>query len=596
MFPFTAPVRWESHPGSSEKNGTFCSLSAETVVLGTEVFMNRKQTADAGHTTCRLQMSRKQVTKRQVLCSTSPSPDKNERNHAMKQYEMAEFSFSGNEPDAPALAKVTAVFSNDGKEKTVEGFYAGNGIYKVRFYPMEAGTYTYRVMGDVTAEGSFTTEPASRHGMVRAIGTHFEYEDGTYFYPFGTTIYALAHQTKALIDKTLDTLSKAPFNKVRLCLFPKDYLYNKNDPSHFAFTRKADGTWDVTHPDYVFWDEFEDTLKRLDALGIQADLILFHPYDRWGFSKLSMEENRIYLSYLLRRLAAFPNLWWSLANEYDFVASKSLQDWEEIEVYVHDHDPYHHPESCHNGCHYWDAGRPAITHCSLQVKSLPVVSYERKAVGKPVIVDECCYEGNLNQAWGAISGQEMTARFWQAVAQGGYCTHGETFLDPDTKDEDNAVVFWSKGGSLQGESPARIRWLRDLVESLPGPLDPQQGRFSNLVDFTSEEINRLLPLVPESTKALLTSFNKLTDYERGILRAGEYNFAGQVGEKAYLWYLYRQTCARYLITLPKDKTYKVEVLDTWNMTRSAFADHVSGEVQVRLPGKEFMAILATVES
>lgn len=39
--------------------------------------------------------------------------------------------------------------------------------------------------------------------MVKAVGTHFEYEDGTCFYPFGTTVYALAHQTTELIDQTM---------------------------------------------------------------------------------------------------------------------------------------------------------------------------------------------------------------------------------------------------------------------------------------------------------------------------------------------------------------------------------------------------------
>lgn len=515
----------------------------------------------------------------------------------MKQYEMAEFSFPGKEPsDAPALAKVTAVFSKDAKEKTVEGFYAGNGIYKVRFYPEEEGTYTYRITGAVSAEGSFTAEPAARHGMVRAVGTHFEYEDGKYFYPFGTTIYALAHQPKALIEETINTLSTAPFNKVRICVFPKNYFYNYNDPAHYAFTRKADGTWDTTTPDYAFWDAFEDIITRLDDLGIQVDLILFHPYDRWGFSSMSMEDNCIYLSYLLRRLAAFPNIWWSLSNEYDFTAGKTKEDWEEIEGYVHDHDPYHHLESCHNGYHYWDATRPAITHSSLQVKSLPVVSYERKKTGKPVVVDECCYEGNLDQVWGAISGEEMTARFWQAVAQGGYCTHGETFLDPDTEDEDNAVVFWSKGGKLQGESPARIRWLREIVESMPGPLDPQEGRFGNLVDLTNDEIDAMLPTLTDWAKPVFTAMKTLTAFERGILRNGEYNYAGQVGDKVYLWYLYRMTNASYQIQLPTNRTYKVEVLDTWEMTRTTFAEHVNGELKVRLPQKEFMAILATAEN
>lgn len=56
----------------------------------------------------------------------------------------------------------------------------------------------------------------SRHGMVRAVGTHFEYEDGTVFHPFGTTVYALAHQEEDLIRQTLDSLKNSPFNKVRM--------------------------------------------------------------------------------------------------------------------------------------------------------------------------------------------------------------------------------------------------------------------------------------------------------------------------------------------------------------------------------------------
>ncbi|MGN1023072.1 MAG: DUF5605 domain-containing protein, partial [Lachnospiraceae bacterium] len=387
-----------------------------------------------------------------------------------------------------------------------------------------------------------------------------------------------------------------PFNKVRMCVFPKDYLYNKNEPPYYPFAKKEDGSWDVTKPNPDFFDNLEDKIKRLGDMGIQVDLILFHPYDRWGFATLSQKDNLIYLDYLMKRLAAFPNIWWSLANEYDFTPSKSIEDWEEIEQAVHDLDPYHHLESCHNGFHYWDATRPNITHSSLQVKSLPVVSYMRKVTGKPVMVDECCYEGNLNQPWGAISGEEMTARFWQAVAQGGYCTHGETFLDPDTKDEDSAVVYWAKGGKLIGKSPERIWWLRKLVESLPGPLEPQGGRFGNFCDMTKEEIDHAIAMSPASASFFLKAMARLTPYEQGILRAGEFNYAGQVGEKVFLWYLYRQTSARFEILLPKDHAYKVEVLDTWQMTRTTFTEHASGSVQVRLPGREYMAVLATIEA
>ena len=61
----------------------------------------------------------------------------------------------------------------------------------------------------------------SRHGMVKAVGTHFEYEDGTVFYPFGTTIYALTHQEESIIEETLNTLRNSPFNKAPIVLMVK---------------------------------------------------------------------------------------------------------------------------------------------------------------------------------------------------------------------------------------------------------------------------------------------------------------------------------------------------------------------------------------
>ena len=59
-------------------------------------------------------------------------------------------------------------------------------------------------------------------------------------------------------------------------------------------------------------------------LGIEADLIVMHPYDRWGFSMMSKEEDDLYWKYVIARFAAYRNVWWSLANEYDLMPQKSL--------------------------------------------------------------------------------------------------------------------------------------------------------------------------------------------------------------------------------------------------------------------------------
>ena len=172
-------------------------------------------------------------------------------------------------------------------------------------------------------------------------------------------------------------------------------------------------------------------------MGIQCDLILFHPYDRWGFADMSDTEIDLYLDYVIRRLSAYPNVWWSLANEFDIMKY-------DIKV--------------------WDFDNAHTSHICLQIKSVDDINHMTERYNKPVMVDECCYEGNLLYEWGNISGYEMMSRFWKCITLGGYCTHGETFLSDDD------ILWWSKGGILKGESPAGIAFLRSIVEQIGGPL------------------------------------------------------------------------------------------------------------------------------
>jgi len=61
------------------------------------------------------------------------------------------------------------------------------------------------------------------------------YDDGTPYYPFGTTCYAWVHQTPELQERTLATLAQAHFNKLRMTVFPKSYIYNRNEPLLYPF-------------------------------------------------------------------------------------------------------------------------------------------------------------------------------------------------------------------------------------------------------------------------------------------------------------------------------------------------------------------------
>lgn len=508
----------------------------------------------------------------------------------MRQYEMFEISLQGKEPEGSFVnVDVEAVFAWGDQEKKVKGFYAGEGIYKVRFLPTEEGLHTWKVTGAVAAEGQELCQAAdsAHHGRVQAEDTHFVYEDGSLYRPFGTTIYAFAHQSDALIDQTIHTLETAPFNKVRYCVFPKDYDYNKNEPQYYAFEKDAEGNWDVNHPCMKFWDHFEKILFKMDEMGIQTDLILFHPYDRWGFSQLSMEDNLTYLEYVIRRFSAVPSIWWSMANEYDLMFNRGIEDWHVFEQYIADHDSFHHLLSNHQCIVPYDFSRENITHCCLQLGCVERAAEFIEKYKKPVIYDECAYEGNLAHDWGNISAFEMVNRFWCLYAQGAYATHGEVFLSEDD------ILWWARGGVLKGESPERIAFLKDLLEHTDGPVVKWNPK-----EFAPEEergtmLDKLKGQREDSP--LIYAMNHPTEEQKGFVKGmfKHPEYTGRIGKDFFIRYFYHTCPAIHTMYLPEDASYKIEVIDVWEMTRKQIYFDASGKVVFSLPGKEGIAVIAT---
>ena len=81
-----------------------------------------------------------------------------------------------------------------------------------------------------------------------------------------------------------------------MCIFPKFYTYNTTDPERYAFRGNAKDGFDFSRFDNVFFENLEKRIQQLDELGIEADIILLHPYDRWGFSKMTKQQDIFYLS------------------------------------------------------------------------------------------------------------------------------------------------------------------------------------------------------------------------------------------------------------------------------------------------------------
>ena len=468
-----------------------------------------------------------------------------------RRWSMAEIRLQGPAHGNPFVdVELTATVRHGGRELTVGGVYDGDGRYLLRVLPDEEGewsfttTSTARSLDAITGSFEVGAAAAAEHGPVQADGFHFRHADGTVHRPLGTTCYVWNHQSVELQEQTLATLAEGPFRKIRMCVFPKFYDFNREDPERFPFLRREDGSFDLERFDVEFFQGLDAQIARLGELGIEADLILFHPYDRWGFADMGAAVDDRVVQYVVRRLAGYPNVWWSLANEYDLMWAKTIEDWERIAAGVQAQDPFGHLLSIHQCFRFYDHTRPWITHASVQrvdvYRTAENVDDWRRDWGKPVVVDECGYEGDIEHGWGNISGEELTRRFWEGAVRGGYVGHGETYL------ADDEVLWWSKGGVLKGSSPERIAFLERVLAASPtGVLDPLPSEWD----------------VP---------------------------WGGVEGEYGIGYLGFSRPRSRS-VTLPEGE-FAVDVIDTWNMTIDELPGTHTGQLRVPLPGREHMAI------
>lgn len=471
--------------------------------------------------------------------------------------------------------QINGCFESKNESKVVEGFYDGDGTYRVRFMPSFCESYHYSIQGtgiEGIIEDDFEVIEASEHnhGPVKvAHQYHFAYEDGTPYFSIGTTCYVWAHQSLELQEKTLKTLETSAFNKIRFCIFPKHYDYNFNEPrtypyigtpvdssqltksNFWQFLGKPEGNdWNLEQFNPEHFQHIEKQIIELMELGIEADLIVMHPYDRWGFSQMTKEQDDLYWRYVLARFSAYRNVWWSLANEYDLMSKKNLQDWERYASLICQYDPYNHLRSIHNCGPFYDYSKPWITHCSIQrqdiYKSSELVGEWRQRWNKPIVLDEIAYEGNIQHGWGNISGEELVRRFWEATCRGGYAGHGETYMHPEE------ILWWSHGGDLHGESPARFKFLQSIMAQFP-----ETG---------------LMPY----NKA---SWDEVVGTKQSIML-----------DKSFFLYYYGFNRPSFREIYIDDATeYEVDVIDTWEMTINNVGVF-SGKFTVSLPGKSYMAV------
>jgi hypothetical protein len=471
----------------------------------------------------------------------------------VEQWGIFEVTLSGPSTGNPFRdVAFTAAFTNEHRTVQVIGFYDGEGIYRVRFMPDATGHWTYVTASSAHELHGHTgalicTSPVTdgNHGPVGvAHQFHFQYADGTPYFPLGTTTYAYLFTSDENAQVSLTGMKKVQFNKTRICVLPKPLGKGPQIlpfPSVDVSSDDRGGTNDLTHFNPAYFKLLEQRLLALQKANIEADLILFHPYDAWGYKAMGPEADDFYLRYVIARLSAFRNVWWSIANEYDLVKSKTTTDWDRFFRITQAEDPYGHLRSIHHSRVIYDHSKPWCTHASLQSYDFEKSASRREAWGKPIVYDEIQYEGDVDRRWGNLSAEEMTRRFWLAIIHGVYASHGEVFIS------DNGESSWSDAGRLRGESATRIAFLRALLERV--------------------------------TKV------GLTEHE------GAYYLSAGTPDQLYLYYFDYHRPARYDFPLPVTANFSATLIDPFNMTTTIVPGSFTGKSRIALPSKPYQAIL-----
>lgn len=490
---------------------------------------------------------------------------------AIEQWGIFEATLTGPATGNPFVdVSLSATFSQGERSLEVPGFYDGDGTYRIRFMPDTPGEWRYTTRSnqrelDARAGGFTATSPGpNNHGPVRVHRTfHFAYADGTPYRQLGTTAYSWIHRTDAQEEQTLHTLAAAPFNKIRMCVFPQNQPEARQ--RFFPFVRGTDTRWDTSRFEPAFFRHLELRVGQLRDLGIEADLIMFHPYGgRFRFSAMDAASDGRYIRYLVARLGAYRNVWWSLANEYDFIREKQESDWDRMLELVQKTDPFQRLRSIHNGTLIYNHTRSTVTHVSIQ-NGAAVLDPERALLyrdvyRKPIVYDEVKYEGDSQARWGQLSGEAMVLRFWNGLIAGTYVGHGEIYRPTG----DSRDTWLAGGGVLRGTAIPRLAFLRRIMDEMPaGGIDP--------IDKWQER--------------------------RTGGRAGEF----------YLTYFGETAPAAWPFILYKDgpnagDRYAAEIIDTWNMTitpvpgtfvasrRDEYTWEDAEKKTIALPGRPYLAL------
>jgi hypothetical protein len=320
--------------------------------------------------------------------------------------------------------------SPTGRVVNVTGFYDGDGVggqngavWKIRFMPDEVGVWIYSYTwsdGTAGGNGTLTVTSSANKGPLKldtANPHHMIHANGEHFFWNGDTEWCLFQDSKTQQDR---------FQAI-------DFLHSKRVNNLFALMVNDDGCevypWpardDKTHFSLSKMRNYEAVIEYMQARGMIFDWWFYSDDSQSLLPAANSSEETLYFRYIIARFAAYSNITWNLALEFDEYRSNS---WVMSRAsFVKAEDPYDHLLSVHqsDGPTYLFPGNPHLDHVTLQrlpanhdVLNPEIIANRNLTASNgrriPVMNEEFFIEGEFGDV------NNFRAAIWAIVMGGGY--------------------------------------------------------------------------------------------------------------------------------------------------------------------------------
>ena len=219
----------------------------------------------------------------------------------------------------------------------VPGFYAGEGVWKIRFSPTKPGSWTYTVrsatnpdaddMSGVVecAPGGRTTRGPLRIPLENPF--HFAFEDGT---PHFMNAYEcdwlwaldLGAENLENTTKLVDSIRSYGFNNVIMNVYAHDCGWSEGRTSKNDYGPPAKYAWEGTNedPDHSrintdFFDHYDGVVRLLADREIMIHLFLKVYNKMVNWPQPYSPEDDLFFRYITARYQAYPNILWDFSKE-----------------------------------------------------------------------------------------------------------------------------------------------------------------------------------------------------------------------------------------------------------------------------------------